>query len=278
MGTDSCGFAISRQTGEGLRWENLPIPVYVHKSTPAPAHKIFLSAVDHWNMAWGDYLSNKGLEPFPLFDVVNRNMQYSGAPKGDGYNMLFFVEKNFSKYENIKVQAFTTMRHSFSGKLTDTDIIVNSEHYRYFYDDNYNTEVRLSKNEIKERRRLAGSMPHGIWFQLKQHIQKWFQFLLKPFRKGKTLRQIATPSVKVPRNQVDFASLMIHELGHVDALGHFEKEDHNEKDFHLASRDRGSSSGESFISVMEPKLAYGKSRRSIKKYDLDNLFCGYIGY
>lgn len=58
-----------------------------------------------------------------------------------------------------------------------------------------------------------------------------------------------------PPDQVDFESLMVHELGHVLGLQHIEK---------------------GHQSVMEPQLASGDNmRRNPGKYDLDSLKCEY---
>lgn len=284
---DSCGFAVSRYTGEGIRWDKFKFPVsfYIHQSVPAPAHKNFVSAVDHWNMAWEEYLTNKGLESFPLFAVVDRDRQYSGSPKNDGHNILFFTDRFKEKgYGSINVQAVTGMIYSRKGEIRDTDIIVNNHvvlktgRQYYFYDENYNDEVILSKREVGEHRRLASLRAEGGWFQLKQKIWSWLRFLFKPFQKKKIRRKIATPSVKIPRNYMDFASLMIHELGHVPGLHHFDVSDQIQHTSRMASKGNRYNSKNGFVSVMEPKLRSGRTRRRIGEYDLENLFCGYFNY
>ena len=285
---DSCGFAVSRYTGEGLRWDKSKFPVsfYVHQSVPAPAHKNFVSAVDHWNMAWGEHLMNKGLEPFPLFSVADRDRQYSGSPRDDGHNILFFTDRFKEEgYGGVTVQAVTGMIYSpRKGEIKDTDIIVNNRvilrtgRQYYFYDENYNKEIVLSKREVGESRRLASLRAESGWFQLKQKIWSWLRFLFKPFFKKKIRRQIASPSVKIPRNYMDFASLMIHELGHVPGLHHFDKSDHIQYASKMASKGNRHNSRTRFISVMDPKLRSGTTRRIIGEYDLENLFCGYFNY
>lgn len=277
---DSCGFAVSQFTGDGVRWQKseFPIPFHIHESVPPEAQKNFISAAEHWNIAWEEFLLDQGLETFPLFSIVDRSNQYSGSPKNDSYNMLFFVTNSFSKYHEPQIQAITAMISSRQGEIKDTDIIVNNENFRYFYDESYNQDILLSKNEVTAKRRLASSRSAGFWFRFQQRILEWFHFILKPFKKKKALRQIAREISTVPRDQVDFASLMVHELGHVPGLAHFDRLDREQHLSRLASRKGGRSAIEKVSSVMEPKLPSGRSRRKIEEYDLNNLFCGYFDY
>jgi len=276
---DECGFAVNQYTGQGLRWNKskLPVVFYIHESVPPSAHKNFISAINHWNMAWREYLERKGLQFFPLFTVKDREMQYSGSPEKDGYNMLFFVHKDFSNYERTTIQAFTKMNYNRQGNIEDTDIIINGEHFKYFYDYNYDSEILTYENKNLSHRNLAQSHSPSLWLKIKKTLQNWTYFFIKIFKKIQTERFIASPHVQVPRDRVDFPSLMIHELGHVPGMAHFEANKHSNHRT-VSRKTRSSIAQQSFTSVMEPLLASGRSRRAIKNYDLNNLFCGYINY
>ena len=273
---DSCGFAVSQYNGKGLRWRksDFPITFYVHESVPAKAQANFISAIDHWNMAWEEFLSDEDLEFFPLFAVVDKNNQYSGSPMDDSYNILFFIEDDFdqSGYGEKKVQAITSMHsNQLTGRIKDTDIIVNNDNYDYFYDKNYDTDILISQKETSSHRGLASSVSVGFWPRFKQRIQNWLNFILKPFKKKKELRQIARIPSRVPINRVDFPSLMIHELGHVPGLAHI-----NKSESHAMASMGDDSEERTLSSVMEKKLLHGRVRRHIGRYDLNNLLCGYL--
>ena len=270
---DQCGFAVNQYSGEGLRWDEFPVSFYVHHSA-GPAKDNFISAVDHWNLAWTEHLQSKGIEPFPLFDVVDRYNMYNGKPGRDKNNFLFLIDHNFSRYESAPgVQAITAMS-AIGNELRDTDILVNIEDFDYYYDSKYNKEITIAKKQIESHRAIAGSREPGFWFKITDQLKQWWSFLLKPFRKKKPARRIAKVSPKVPRDKVDFPSLIIHELGHVPGLAHFHSNDIT--NVNQKSRSRNSSHHSNYHSVMEPKLSSGRARRDITEHDLENLLCGYI--
>ena len=276
---DECGFALNQLTGRGVRWKKgkFPIRFYIHESVPPEAQANFKSAVIHWNIVWEEFLLERGLEAFLLFEVLDGEL-YSGAPASDSRNILFFEAENFAKITQsdnpAEIQAITAMVSNRKGMITDTDIIVNSRDYRLFYDRKYYNQdiAAYSKQYQSNRRRIASSRSMGFWSRIQQKIKMWVSFLLKPFKKKKPLRQIARESgISIPSDHVDYASLIIHEMGHVPGLAHFDESDEAAI---LASRG-GSFRDESF-SVMEPRLESGRIRRNISEYDLSQLFCGYF--
>ncbi|MCZ0931753.1 MAG: hypothetical protein OXJ52_01180 [Oligoflexia bacterium] len=276
---DLCGFAVSQYSGQGLRWDEskFPIPFYMHHSVPKNAKDNFISAVSHWNLRWTEYLQEEGVKPFPLFAVVDKHNLYNGKPGKDENNFLFFVDNKFSRYEsNPNTQAITTIA-SMGHEIRDTDILVNDEAFDYYYDPSYNQEITLAENKIKESRRIASSRSPGLRFKIAEQFKQWLKFLLKPFTKQKAVRHIATPFPKIPRNKVDFPSLIIHELGHVPGLAHFSHDSLDYDQGYHRSKARRSSKINSYHSVMEPRLSSGRARRKVTDHDLDNLICGYLG-
>ena len=274
---DSCGFAVSQYSGQGLRWDEdkFPISFYIHHSVEKIGSKKavnnFISAVSHWNLAWMEYLENEGLKPFPLFDVSDKSNLYNGKPGKDENNFLFFIDDNFARYEsNSNTQAITTIA-STGHEIRDTDILVNDEAFDYHYDSSYDKEITQAQNQMESQRAIASSKAPGLGFKIVDQFKQWWLFVLKFFKKQKAVRNIATPSPKIPRDKIDFPSLIIHELGHVPGLAHFHSDDIG-KDHHRARH------SERHLSVMEPRLSSGRARRKITDHDLKNLFCGYFGY
>ena len=279
---DDCGLAVSQTIGKSVRWDkdDFPIEFYVHESTPVPAHKNFVAAVDNWNIAWEMYLSDRGLNSFPLFHIPNPRAQYSGSPGSDSHNMLFFVD-NYKKHMKSDAQAITSIFSDMDGKIEDTDIIINNAMYEYFYDESYNRDIFAFRQRQKQARRgLASTSLPGFFARFFEKIQGW----LKIFKKQKPLRKIARSPVRPPADKVDFPSLIIHEVKHVVSGQHCEtrglsrrcapadatfKQDIAEDSWHETGGD--------YYSVMEPGLMQGRVRRDITNHDLEKLFCGYIG-
>ena len=281
---DSCGFSVEEHSGEGVRWKKSKFPVTfkIHTKVPIEAEKNFIAAVDHWNLAWAHYLEDKGLEPFDLYYVDRRGV-YEGNAGPDGNNLFLFVHEDFSKYDSSSVQAITSLRiNKRTANIEDTDILVNRENFKFFYDPSYNNEIELAHKDFKQKRFLASLRTPSPFVQIMNKIKSFFNFFLNFFKKAKPVRQIADYRARVPRDMVDFPSLMIHELGHVPGRGHFNDDEYHT---HFASREqsrtnkkRSKSKRDSHLSVMEPELLRGHARRDITEYDLENLFCAYYNY
>ena len=268
---DDCGFAVNHFSGEGLRWDKSKFPVVfrIHETVPLEAEKNFISSVDHWNLMWRDFLDQKGLKPFELF-YVDKSGIYEGHIRSDGNNLILFVNDNFSRYDSPRSQAITALS-SKGASILDADIVVNAQTFKFHYDSQYNQTV-LAANEF-EGRYLASLKTPGLWFQITKKLKLFFQFLLKAFTKTTSVRKIADFRPEVPKDKVDFPSLMIHELGHVPGRAHFEGNSSNRP-----LRSRSGSAKEKAYSVMEPTLSKGRARRKIPQSDLENLFCAYYNY
>ena len=287
---DSCEFMVDAYTGQSLRWDKSQFPIIfkVHASVPREAELNFISAVDHWNLAWSEFLEIKGLKPFNLYYVDPRG-RYEGEPGADGSNLLLFEYENFSKYNpDQDIQAITTVWSKRRAKvtfITDTDILVNTINRKYYYDDSYNNRIQLAKKDFEIKRFLASSKDPGRFVLIMENLKSFFNLFLKLFKKPKKIRQIANYRTNIPRDHVDFPSLMVHELGHVPGRKHYHPESHqnhfSEDQLYSKNRRHQASSKDrkkNYISIMEPRLLHGRTRRNITEYDLETLFCAYYNY
>lgn len=271
---DQCGFLVDPRTGQGIRWklEDLPVSFYIHESVPEEARQNFMSAVEHWNQEWEEYTRSQGeVSASVLFAVMGNGSVFEGHVKNDSYNMLFFTNK-IKPYGMKDTTQAITKTYSLRRKIRDTDIIVNTESFQYYYDTAYNEAILALKHERQSLRKLASSQAPSLWQTIKSYLRDMLTFFHKLFVKKKYRDIAGLGSKRIPRDLVDFPSLMIHELGHVPGLSHVEGQSTAS-----ASHSRNPRGRKTTYSVMNPKLAYGEVRRNIGQYDLKNMFCGYYG-
>ncbi len=233
----------------------------------------------YWNLVWQEHLDQKGIKAHSLFNIVGKNQLFSTGPKRDGYNVLFFTS-HFDEYHSqntpSETQAVTIVRRN-KENIKDTDIIVNTGNFKFFYDDNYNEDVYVASQKRSSKRNLSSSRDLTFMESIKAKLLSFFKGFLKLLkREVSPTRGIAAREVSVPRGLVDFPSLMIHELGHVPGLFHSDHE--SIQSLRGDSKRFASSSGarrSSVSSVMKAKLSSGSSRRTVGQFDLENLSCGY---
>ena len=243
---NTCHFRVDR--GFSVKWETLPVLVYVHESVPDISRKNFMYAVDMWNESW-NYHIGKG----KLFDLVGevqiRHIPGKNSPE-DGVN-VFFLDRQY-KILHAHQQGTTHIRNYFGGSIYEADIIVNNIDHKFHYEKNsFNYSVYTKVPKLSTERFLASTSSDSFW----KHFLYAFKTILNffAFWKDKDTRGPSARKVPILKTEVDFISLAIHELGHLAGMVHIENTP----------------------SVMNPKLKKGQIRRDIGEIALDSLACGY---
>ena len=244
---DACHFRVDR--GFSVKWESLPILVYIHESVPDISRKNFVYAIDMWNESW-NYYTGKGL----LFDLVGevqlKHVPGKNAPD-DGVN-VFFLDRKY-KILSAHQQGSTHVRNYFGGSIYEADIILNSIDYELYHERGFfDYSVYTKVPKLSTERFLASTSPESFW----GHFLYAFKAVLKFFtfwKKDEEKRSPSARKVPISKREVDFISLSLHELGHLAAMVHIENTP----------------------SIMNPKLSRGQIRRDIGEIELSNLACGY---
>ena len=233
---DECYFTRDLRIGKSVKWDmdKFPISFYIHESTPDEAYFNFVSAVDFWNIRWAEFIEEKGGEAGPLLAVAGRGEKYtlSGSPIKDDYNMLIFAENGAiqkiigptAKAPVNKIQAVTYSQKSRGRRyLKSADILVNKTNFGYHYPEDYNQSILALKSSRSPNRRIAFTKAPSFLTSLRRRVLKFFLYFIE-FFKEKKQRDIARVKRTVPRDLVDFPSLMVHELGHSLALAHVDED------------------------------------------------------
>ena len=246
---NACYFNV--KYGFVVKWDQLPIPIYVHESTPRLSRDNFVYAMDMWNESWNYYTQGGGR----LFELVgDANMEYIPSnldDGGDGINIFFLDRKH--KILRSHQQGSTQIRNYFSGSIVEADIIINNVNYRYFYEkEDFDHSAYTNVPKLSTARSLASTVNLSFWKRFVYSFNTFLDFLAFWERKHK--RFPAAKKVPISNKQVDFLSLSLHELGHVAAVTHIE--------------DRNS--------IMYFELEKGQIRRNISDIELANLACGYL--
>ncbi len=245
---DECNFRTT--FGKTNRWGELPVSIYTHSSVLAEEDRNLEHAVDIWNEAW-HYHSEQGV----LFEIIGSVDHKMPDEKLDKTN-TFYVERDaVGTIFPLKEQAITRTNSSYvTGLMNDGDIIINGEDFEYFYEDD---ELDYSKYTnvpaLSTARRLASTFEHSFWTKWLMAIQSFMKKLVfwKPKVAG---RKPSSKPKRIPKDEIDFISLCIHELGHLLGMVHEEQDNAN---------------------IMYPSLAKAQIRRKISRKDLKRVSCGY---
>ena len=208
---NKCYFRLDR--GYVIKWKNLPIPIYIHNSTSEVAEKNMAYAVDIWNQSW-HYHTGKG----PIFELIGIVNQKAPDQSGDHINMLF-IDSDMHLLKQ-KQQGTTHIRNAFGGTIFDADIIINNIDHDYFYENesfDYIAHTPLSK--LNHSRSLASSISDSLWNRFLNLLKP---LLSKLFFWKKTEKRSPDREQQIQSYEIDFISLVIHELGHTAALVHIE--------------------------------------------------------
>ena len=242
---NECNFRLDR--GFVVKWKEFPIPVYIHESVPEISRDNFIYAMDMWNESW-NYRTGKG-QVFELIGEVQMDRIPNKEGSEDGINIVF-LDNRHNILKSFQ-QGSTYLRNYFGGSIYEVDIVVNNIDYTYYYErKSFDYSVYTKVPELSSGRSLASTSPESFWRQFLYAFQSFLNFLT--FWK-KDVSRIPARNTQISKKEVDFISLLLHELGHSIALVHI---DHKP-------------------SIMNSKLRKGQIRRDIGEMELGSLTCGY---
>ncbi len=256
---NECNFRV--QYGFVVRWNELPVPIYVHHSVPEQARKNLIYAVDMWNESW-NYHSGSGT----LFEVMGNVAQAMPDKHGDGVNVfymdrqkLFYPRSSRKNDPNVHVlnnerHGVTRLKASFGGALFDGDIVINNVAFDLHYEkdmEDYSYYTHVPK--LSTARTLASTSQHSFWMSWLLAFQSFMDWVQKLWTQVVD-RQPSAKKIAIPPKKLDSLSLFLHELGHFGALMHDEFDEAN---------------------IMFPKLARGQVRRHLTEKDMHRMICGY---
>ena len=245
-GQNECNFRVHR--GFVVKWENLPIPVYIDSSVSQLTQENIYYSIDMWNSAW-NYKTGRGR----LFELIGKaHVDYLPNDKAanDDTNIVFLDRKY--RLLSSHQQGVTNVRSDLIRGIHDGDIIFNNVDFRFFYEQeaiDYSAYTKVPK--FAEHRRLASSSPASFMTNFFNSIKSFLRFfafwLEKPSPRDPSRKK------QIPQSQLDFISLALHELGHLAALVHIDN----------------------VPSIMNSTLRKGQIRRNIGDIELNSLSCEY---
>ncbi len=237
---DTCNFHVNN-FGKGYRWDHLPVPITFHSKTiHDQAHSSTMKVIEEWNHVW----KSESGQSHDLFEVVgwvhhNNALDIRNRDKANTVVLVDQVENRQCGQDRCLLkrnqQGVTSMTGMFS--LSETDIFLNEADFNFYFDKG-----------MDNSRNLTSLAPPSSFFR-----ELWMSFFKYVFFWQKPKRDPASDQGFIPRNLIDFESLVAHELGHVLGLGHIEVDG----------------------SIMRRQLGSGVMRRGLRRVELDSLFCGY---
>lgn len=239
---DECNFHVNN-FGKGYRWEHLPVPITLHSKTMHDdAHMATMKVIDEWNHVWtSESGQGQGLFEFVGWVHYDNALDIKNRDKINTVALVDQMENGSCGQSRCLLktnqQGVTSMTGMFS--LSETDIFLNEADFDFHFDGGMNNNRSLTS--------LAppSSFFHDLWMSFLKYLFFW----------KKPERDPASGQGFIPRNLIDFESLVAHELGHVLGLGHIETEG----------------------SIMRRQLGSGVMRRGLRRVELDSLLCGYGG-
>ena len=192
---------------KGYRWDHLPVPITFHSKTMHDqARAGTMKVIEEWNQVWNSESGqNQGLFEAVGWVHYDSIMDIRNKDKANTISLVDRAENSSCGQNrcllNVNQQGVTSMSGMFS--LSETDVFLNDGDFDFYYEKN-----------IERGRSVASLAPSPSFFH-----RLWEGFLKYLFFWKKPERGPAGRKRSIPKNLIDFESLVAHELGHVLGCG-----------------------------------------------------------
>ena len=249
------GFIRSKYNNAPTLHQKLPVTLYFEVLPPKDFLLNFQSALKHWNSLWNEYKKfYKVQDRTPLFELT----------ENEGIVRVVFNHR-------VKVaEVVSTVLYTGKdlARITSSTFEINSL-LPWYADPSYDNQIeRIQSLPLEEKFKVSQhrtSLFPRITIQLNRMPPKT---LKNPFKRHPARHPSSTG--EVPLGQMDFSTVVLHELGHVAGLDHQSRlwDEEGKKFYDLILSDPD-------YSIMVPTTSRGATRRSIGIKDLRHLLCGY---